>query len=482
MIKQIRLFWMLLPVVAVFSGAASQTFAITEAVTSPADARPGGSGVGDPYFPQLGNGGYDALHYTLDIDVDMRTNTLDSVVTMRAQATHALSSFNLDFAGFTISDVRLDGEPVTFRREERELFILPPEPINDGRIFEVSVAYRGVPGRDLNLERLPFSGGWTHYGRGVYVASEPDGASLWYPVNDHPIDKATYTFIISVDSRYVVAANGLLQEMIEAGDTTTYVWQADDPTASYLVTVNIAEFVRREDTVVDGVPIRNYFPARLDERGEQVFAKTAGMLAFMNDTIGHYPFDAYGAVVADTPLPFALETQTLSLFGSSILRSIDQAQVTIAHELAHSWFGNSISPATWRDIWLNEGFATYVSALWIEHELGTQTFDRIMDAWYNGLGRNTVLVSDPGARNLFGRAVYFRGAWTLHALRLEIGDEAFFAVLQNYHNRFANGNARIEDFTALAEEISGRDLDALFQRWLYQAALPPKPSINAGNV
>lgn len=436
---------------------------------------PGSAGVGDPYFPELGNGGYDAQHYILDLEADLESDTISGTVTMRARATQSLSQFNLDFGGFTISELIVDGEVAEFQRDGRELSIAPAQPIYEGQVFEVAVTYSGVPGRDLQITGLPFAGGWNRYENGVYVASEPDGASLWYPVNDHPSDKATYTIIMTVDEPYVVAANGVLREVYPVGDQITYVWQANQPIASYLVTVNIAQFAREDDEIVDGVVIRNYFPEQVFDEGAEVFSDTPEIMRFFNERFGLYPFEVYGAVVADTRLPFALETQTLSLFGRDIISEGLGPQVTIAHELAHSWFGNYVSPATWRDIWLNEGFATYASVLWVEQAAGADVAERLMDNWYNAIRNSRIIIGDPGANNLFSGAVYFRGAWTLYALHQRVGDETFFAILQTYQERFAHDSAEIADFIAVAEEVSGEDLDAFFDAWLYQEQVPPRP-------
>ncbi|MGJ3240979.1 MAG: M1 family metallopeptidase [Anaerolineae bacterium] len=442
-------------------------------LTSQATA--GASGVGDPYFPHLGNGGYDAQHYTLDLALDFDTLILGGTVTMHARATQDLSRFNLDFAGFMIEAITVDQRPATFTREGRELIITPQQSIDEHDEFEVAVTYQGVPGRDVDLPELPFSRGWTFYDGGVYVASEPDGASLWYPVNDHPSDKATYTIIMTVPEPYIVAANGTLTDVHAEAGQRTYTWENQHPTASYLVTVNIAQFARSDDGAVAGVPIRNYFPEALQALGDDVFAQTADMMIDFNQWFTPYPFEAYGAVVADTNLPFALETQTLSLFGRNGLNQNIGGQVTIAHELAHSWFGNHVSPATWRDIWLNEGFATYASVMWMEEAYGADVAQTVMNNWYNAVRDSQVIIGDPGANNLFSISVYFRGAWTVYALRERVGDETFFSILRTYQQRYAHSNASIADFIAVAEEISEQDLSAFFDSWLYQPTIPPRP-------
>ncbi len=435
----------------------------------------GTAGLNDPYFAHLGNGGYDALHYTLDIVVLDDLETLDAQVLVEARAEQTLQSFNLDFGGFTITDLRVNGTPAPYTRQDRELIITPLGILDEGSVFDVAVAYNGQPDTTSSAG-LPFGVGWTRHNNGAYVASEPDGASLWYPANDHPSDKATYTLRVTVPQPYVVAANGVLQDVTYTPDQATYTFEARDPMASYLVTVNVGDFVLVESVTERGLPLRNYFPADKAETLSPLFEKTPRMIAFFEELFGApYPFEVYGAVVTDKPLNFALETQTLSLFGNNLRPSMD-AEDIVAHELAHQWFGNSVSPRTWRDIWLNEGFATYAAALWLGHEYGEATLKRLMNEYYNTMFmlNSRVVIGDPSRRDMFDIAVYYRGAWVLHDLRTEVGDDVFWAIVRAYYQRYQGGNAAIADFIAVAEELSGRDLSDFFTMWLYRTELPPR--------
>jgi aminopeptidase N len=446
---------------------------------------PGADGIGDPYFENLGNGGYDAQHYTLDLSIDMDENSISGTVTMDAIATQDLSVFNLDFRGFQISEIKVNDMPAKYLRAEHELSITPPQPLSSGDPFTVGVTYSGVPGDDIQGLNI-FSAGWTRYKAGVYVASEPAGAARWFPVNDHPRDKATYTFRITVPEPYVVAANGILQDSVDDGDTTTYTWDMNQPMASYLATVNIADFALDTQEGPNNLPIRNYFPARLAETAPEVFERTPEMIAYFSDIFGPYPFEAYGVVMADTPLFFALETQSMTLFGAEVVpnaitgalpRWSIAVEEVIAHELSHQWFGDSVSLANWQDIWLNEGFATYAAALWIEHTEGEAAFESEIKVYYNVIANRDYAPGYPPANDLFNRGVYLQGAWTLHALRLKVGDEIFFNILKTYYDRFKYANASTEDFIAVAEEVSGQDLSALFDAWLFDGGVPPVPEM-----
>lgn len=453
----------------------------------------GAEGIGDPFYPLLGGGGYDVRHYALDITVDMEERQIAGVATLDITATQDLSGFNLDLHELDITSITVDGEAAEFTHERRELNIALPAPVTEGDSFTVVITYGGRP-RPITEVSLGGAGiGW-NFARGyVYTASETNGSATWYPVNDHPADKATYTFRVTVPAPYVVAANGVLQETIEEGDLITYVWEMAQPMASYLATVNIDTFVVNEYED-NGIYIRNYFPQTVARAAEEVFAEQDEMAAYFSEIFGEYPFDAYGAVLTRADLGFALETQTLSLFGQYIAYGTpeDGAEV-IAHELAHQWFGNAVSPALWRDIWLNEGFATYASWLWFEHSLGPEALAETVEgiAGYlsgdifrqqgmeeNDIRRMLARIVAPGkaaANDLFNSGVYVRGALTLHALRLTVGDDDFFTILRTYYERFKHGNATTADFVGVAEEISGENLGAFFEAWLYAEQTPALP-------
>jgi hypothetical protein len=645
---------------------------------------PGAPGIGDPYFPLDGNGGYDARHYLLDLRYDPATDVLAGTAVIRARATQNLSSFNLDLVGMTVRAIAVDGRPASWTRDEHELTVTPRKPLRRGHRFTVAVTYDGVP----TLDEDPSLGasGWFASDDGATVAGQPHGGAHWFPVNEHPLDKARFTFVVTVPKGTEVVANGLPAGRRTHGGWTTWTWKARDPMASYLATVDIGKW-QIDDRTEDGLRYIDAFDPRLWDRPEPhsgsrmaisqaanttykrlvrtvevpdaggrftfwvhrdteqgwdfffVEAHTPGaddwttlpdanghtaddvgfvcplslelhpflahyetdngdgtcapsgttgswnavsgesdgweqwaidlspyaggsvelslsyasddlvnlsgvelddiatptgsgstsfeddgdpfdgwtvagapegsapnendwvtgtaadtppsagertaaaferepeIVTFLSDVFGPYPFETVGGIVDATPgIGFALETQTRPVYSRDFFGDETGPPNTsvIVHELAHQWTGDSLALARWRDIWLNEGFATYAEWLWSEHE-GQGTPQEIFDSvaqipaddpfWQLAIG-------DPGPERLFDNAVYQRGAMTLEALRLRIGDATFFELVRRWVSEHAGGNVTTSQFIALAERLSGQDLGAFFDEWLYTPSRP----------
>jgi aminopeptidase N len=437
------------------------------------------AGVGDEYFPTLGNPGYDVAHYTLDLHYDPAVDVLAGTATIQAQATEPLDEFHLDLDGLEVESVAVDRTEARFDRQDTELVVTPAEPVADDARFTTTVDYSGVPSPDVEGS-LRLEIGWIATDDGSFVLSEPDGARTWFPANDHPSDKASYSFRVTVPDPFVAVANGLMTDKQSGAGETTYVWEAADPMATYLVEVAVGNFVIEDGGTAATVPIRNVYAEDIADEAAQVAALTPDMMALFSEQFGPYPFDTYGVLVIDHPIGVAIETQTLSLFGSDSIggggfEAIGGADVIFAHELAHQWFGNAVSPARWQDIWLNEGFATYAQWLWEEHSAGVPVARSARSAYEAMRAFAGPPPGDPGVGGLFSGSVYQRGALTLQALRVEVGDDAFFGILRTYYERFNGKSVTTDDFVAVAEDVSGLDLDALFQAWLYELALPPFP-------
>ena len=433
----------------------------------------GSEGLGDSYFPTLGNGGYDVLHYDISMDVDMQAQSFQALAKLSMQATQALSAFNVELWKLEVSQVSVNGEAASFTRDGREMQITPKQPLALGSKFEVSVNYGGSPEPAEDASRPGRQGpGWHFMPSGVFTMSECVGAANWFPCNDHPRDRASFTFRITVPKPFVVAANGLLASETDNGETRTYVWECEDEMATYLATVNIAEFEMEYEEGPNGLPIWNFFPKDYPAASKLAFARQGEIIEFFESIFGPYPFHSAGAIVSNEPLPGALETTTRPVYGRGM------PEVVVAHEIAHQWFGDSVAVDDWSDLWLNEGFASYAEVLWSENFEG---FDRA-DAKLNQLhrlvyGRNVKSPVAPGVRSLFGLEVYQRGSWTLHCLRTELGDEDFFEILYQWTQKQKGKSVRTADFIAHCEAISGRKLDEFFETYLFSARTPEESGL-----
>ncbi|GAB4079265.1 M1 family metallopeptidase [Modestobacter muralis] len=439
---------------------------------------PGSTSGGDPYFPAAGNGGYDVSHYDLGLSYDPATGRLDGTAVISLTATADLDSFSLDLRGLTATSVLVDGKKAGFQQlpppedgRGGELVVTTRPKLKAGSTHTVTVVYGGVPGKPEDIEGANY--GFVSFADGALVANEPEGASTWYPVNDVPTDKATYDFRITVPEGKTAIANGeLVGTPTTSGGRTTFVWRATDPMASYLSTASIGDYTMTTQVGPRGMPIYNFLERDLTASrratSEASLALQPQMIAFFEGVYGPYPFTSFGAIVDDDSVGYALETQTRPVYSRSATEG------TVAHELAHQWVGNSVTPEQWTDIWLNEGFATYSEWLWSESR-GGDTVQEQFDAVYATPADDefwTTPPGDPSPETLFAAATYDRGAAALQALRVAIGDPAFFAVLRAWATENADGNVTTADFVALSERISGQQLDAFFQAWIYAPVKP----------
>ncbi|MFE9497405.1 M1 family metallopeptidase [Streptomyces collinus] len=452
--------------------AAVATAAAASLVIAAAPAPTAGApGAGDPYFPRLGNGGFDARHYALDIAYAPDTGRLDGRATLTARATQNLSSFDLDLQQLRITAVEVNGRHAKFTREGDEVTVTPRGTLAKGRDFTVTVTYGGVP--------EPLSGpivfgskyGWMKTADGVFVACEPNAASTWFPSSDHPSDKATYDIRIKAPRGLTGVSNGRLVSTYDRGDSTYTHWRESRPMATYLATATIGKFDVRTGRTPGGTPIYVAIdPVLKNSNSVDVYAVTAAATDYWSQVFGPYPFEETGAIVDDMPeAGFSLEVQSKPAY--SAVRN----ETTIVHELAHQWFGDSVSVAQWKDVWLNEGFATYAQWLWAEHQ-GTRSAHDTFRAAYDARPADSsfwqIQVADPQRDTMFASAVYQRGAMTLQALREKIGDKAFFRLLPAWTRLHRYGDADTADFVRLAERASGRKLDDFFRAWLFTTGKP----------
>ncbi len=442
------------------------------AAAGPAAAGPlGASGVGDPYFPLAGNGGYRVGHYDLTLHYDPASRHLSGTAVLTARATQPLTRFDLDFNGLKVTGLTVDHAKAEYRRDGQELVVTPRRPLREGRRFQVAVTYDGTPAPvtdpDGSLD------GWIPTDDGAFVAGEPQGAMTWFPGNNHPTDKSSYDFTITVPEGKTAVANGVFLGARTAQGQTTFRWRQSEPMAAYLATATVGTFKTERYTTRDGIQVYNAVDPREAAAAAPVLKQLPSVLEWESRLFGPYPFRAAGSIVDRAPdVGYALETQTRPVYDSAPDLS------TLVHESAHQWFGDSVSLTSWKEIWLNEGFATYAEWLYSEQHGGKsaqQTFDELYQRPADD-GLWAFPPGDPGSgANIFGTPVYARGAMALHALRKAVGDRTFVRILRTWAAGHRYGHGATPQFVRLSERLSGKELDALFQTWLYTPGKPGTP-------
>jgi aminopeptidase N len=433
----------------------------------------------DDTYPGLGDPRIDVDHYDVVVrsDPEEPTITGTATLTLAPRTAGPLASFTLDLRGPRVTEATVDGRPATVRPapgDGAEITITPARPLQPGRDAEVVIRYAGRP-RPTNTASLGLPIGWQSDDEGgTFALSEPDGTASWVPVNDHPSDKATWTITLDTGKGLTGIANGRLRSSATTkGGRRRWVWEQDRPMASYLALVAVGRYdlVRRPGPAGSAVVFA--FPDTLGPAARKAFDELDPILEYFAATFGPYPDDDAGAIVVPTSLGVALENQTRPLFG---LDAVDGDQIwALAHELAHQWFGDAVSISQWHDLWLNEGFATYADWLYLDHTGEVPMAELAEEAHRNDRGTSNLAILDPRAAASFDPLIYERGALTLHALRLTVGDEDFFAILRSWFRQHTAANATSADFIELVVQVGGPEAGALVDRWLHAVDLPALP-------
>ncbi|WP_104820640.1 M1 family metallopeptidase [Kitasatospora sp. MMS16-BH015] len=432
---------------------------------------PAAAGTPDPYFPTSGDHRYRVHRYELTLDYQPGPNRLGGKARLSAVANAALEEFALDLAEFRIGRVLVDGKAAArYTHRGGKLRIRPAKALAAGAAFTVEVHYAGNP----RPVRSPWGGlGWEELTEGALVASQPIGAPSWFPCNDRPADKATYQIEVTTPSPFTVLAGGRLLTRTTRASSTTWVYEQSAPTSPYLVTVSIGHYRPVPVAARPAVPQTGYVPDRLVPAFTRDFARQPEMMAYFGEVFGPYPFGEYAVVIADEELDVPVEAQGVATFGTNHLGGGWERERLIAHELAHQWFGNSVTIADWRHIWLNEGFAKYAEWLWSEHAGGPVAASHALAAHrlLAGLPQDLVL-ADPGRKLMFDDRLYQRGGLAVHALRLALGEQPFFAMLRGWAELNRHGVVGTADLVAHAARYTATPLGPLFEAWLERPELP----------
>jgi aminopeptidase N len=423
---------------------------------------------GEPFFPRAGNEGYDALHYEVRLTYKPKGGRIKATTEVEAVATEPLRSFSFDFFGPRVEEVKVGGKAAGFRRRPGKLIVSPAVEIAKGEGFTALVRYRGLPPKITDPDGS--EEGWFRTDDGVIAVGEPQGTAAWIPCDNVPGDKATFEFQITVPDGLKAVANGRRRQSVNRGKGVQMNWVEGAPMSTYLAVLNIGRG-RIVQGRAGGLPTWTLIDPRLERDSLGPLASLPEVIRFEAGVFGGYPFDSAGSLVDYAPsLGYALESQSRPIY------AYVPDLTTIVHETAHQWFGDSVGLERWPQIWLNEGFATWAQWYYAERHDG-----RSAQAIFKRLNR--VPASDerfwnpPPARlgrvkDLFDPTTYVRGAMALQALRQKIGTRPMLRLLRRWTRGHRHGSATIGQFTDLAAEVSGGDLDNLFQRWLYQRGKP----------
>ncbi|MFG2559253.1 M1 family metallopeptidase [Streptomyces sp. NPDC048496] len=438
--------------------------------TGGVEGTPGAAGLRDPYFPKVGNGGYDVTHYDLTLDVDPAAQHLRGTAVITARATQDLSAFNLDLAGLTVESAQVEGRPAAVNRAAHELTLRPDAEVEShlhkGRTFRTVVRYSGSP---LTLTDPDKSQeGWLRTADGSVALGEPVGAMAWFPGNNHPSDKASYDLTVTVPKGLTAVSNGELTSRRTSGGTTTFHWHTAAPMATYLATLAIGHFDTKASTTPDGIKVFTAVDPKSAAASARTLARIPEVVRWEAERFGPYPFSSTGAIV-DRPddAGYALETQNRPFFPGPPSVGL------LVHEMSHQWFGDSVTPESWRDMWLNEGFATYAEWLWQADKEGVPVQDSFDRAFASDANWAFPPSDPPTAADISQPPVYGRGAMVIHKIRQAVGDDKrFFALVRGWTKAHRHGGASTADFTAYAEKTTGRDLTDLWNTWLYGRSRP----------
>lgn len=427
----------------------------------------------DPYLPTAGNFGYRVSRYELELEYKVAINRLAGTATVTTVTLAELQTFSLDLSSaLSVAKVTVNGKrPKHFRTDRDKLHITLAERLPAGAAMTVAVRYSGTP----RPKRTPWGEvGFEELTEGALVAGQPNGASSWFPCDDHPSAKASFRIQIATESAYLTLANGKLLSRRARAGMTTWTYEQSEPTSTYLITLQVGPYTRRR-MAKNGVEIFSVLPDRLRREFDHDFGRQPQMMKLFVKLFGPYPLaDGYTVVVTDDDLEIPLEAQGISIFGANHCDGRRGSERLVAHELAHQWFGNSVTAQRWRHIWLHEGFACYAEWLWSDH-----CGERSADDWARHYHRRLVdspqdlVLADPGPQDMFDDRVYKRGALALHTLRRRIGDDSFFALLREWTSRYRHASVVTDDFIALAAQYTEDSLRPLWAAWLYSAEVPP---------
>ncbi|MEQ6902827.1 M1 family metallopeptidase [Nocardioides sp. YIM 152588] len=427
----------------------------------------------DSVYPEVGDPLVDALHYDLDLTWAPGDDLLTARETLTFRATADAQRIPLDFSDtFDVRTVEVDGAATGYTLDGHDLTI--DSAVVADRTYEVVLAYAGTPrAAEAPTSRSDFDDGvgWiVGEDHETWTLQEPYGAFTWYAVNDHPSDKALYDFTLTTDAPWTGVANGENTSSSVSGGLRTTTWHLAEPAASYLVTVAFDDFQVTEMSSPSGVPIQIWAPADGDPTpGETGYAPQA--MAWLEARLGPYPFDTFGIVI--NAGESGMETQTMVTLGDTPYAT---SAAVVIHELAHQWYGDTVTPADWSDVWMNEGMAMYLQGTWEAQQEGISVAEKL-DSWADAEAADRADAGPPGDYDPddFGSGnIYYGPALMWHELREMVGQRRFARMLRDWPADQENDTADREEYLGWIEEETGEELDDFFDAWLLSPTTPER--------
>ncbi|UYM07122.1 M1 family metallopeptidase [Solicola gregarius] len=437
--------------------------------------------VDDPYYPDNGEPYFDALHYDLTLDWDPSETTLSGKAAITFRVTEPRDEVELDFGEpLEVTSATLDGNRID-AVEDGEQLVLQTPGIKPDSLHTLTIEYAGTPepvATSSSRSDMPMVGWTTESDGGAWTMQEPWGAYTWYPVNDHPSDKAYYSATVTTHDAMTAVFNGRLTDSREDADATTTSWTLDEPAASYLITIAIGDYSVTSDDGPDGLPL-TYWTRPEDEQQLPRLEQSPEILEWLEEQLGPYPFDSAGIVIV--PSRSGMETQTMVTLGSGVRMTDDDYVSVIAHEYAHQWLGDTVTPNNWKDLWLNEGLTMYIEALWNDH-VGTASYESLIKQWAasDDLDRSTY--GPPGEyrkTEFASNNVYLSGAVMLDHIRDAVGEEVFANALRGWPEAYRNESVDREDFITYFSDATGTDIGPFVNDWLTSPTTPRGPVVPA---
>lgn len=418
---------------------------------------------------------FDVLHYCLDLKFPLKSSSFSGTATLTfCSRTQGLKNIKLHMVDLLTDSVLMWGNRVPVAQEQDTINISLGKTIARDDTFSISIFYRGTPEEK----------GFYFYSMCAYTMSEPEDARYWFPCYDVPWDKATAELHVTVPKGIEVASIGLLEsrDISQDGLWETFHWRTQYPVSTYLICVTMsANYARWSDWYVteagDSIEIAYYIFKRDSTEAAKDFVHMVHAMTFFSGRFGPYPFEKYGMAEVEPFQHGGMEHQTMSTINSVWIRGNREYEHGMVHELAHMWWGDAVTLNDWPAIWMNEGFATYSEALFIEHKYNKISFENKMSSlkktYFSQAESRDFSLYDPPTRDLFNYGVvYSKGAWVLHMLRYVVGEENFWRILNTYYETYRYGNASIPEFQRVCEKVSGINLSWFFEEWIYSAGYP----------